>query len=82
MENAIRYTRPGDTIEPYGTRGLDGWISLGVSDSGPGFSAGTRQAVLAGAQAPISRERRDRQRVRIDESGFSCGTGQPVGPVR
>ncbi|WP_207555922.1 sensor histidine kinase [Intrasporangium flavum] len=49
VENAIRYTRPGDTIELFGSRGLDGWISVGVSDSGPGFSAGTRRAVLAGA---------------------------------
>jgi signal transduction histidine kinase len=54
VENAIRYTRPGDTIELYGTRGLDGWISLGVTDSGPGFSADTRQAVLAGAQGPAA----------------------------
>jgi len=54
VENAIRYTRPGDTIELFGTRGLDGWITLGVSDSGPGFSAGTRQAVLAGAQAAVA----------------------------
>lgn len=37
IENAIRYTRPGDTIRLVGTRSRD-YVGVGVADSGPGFS--------------------------------------------
>ncbi|MEP7332470.1 MAG: HAMP domain-containing sensor histidine kinase [Terracoccus sp.] len=38
VENALRYTCEGDTIELYGILGLDGSLAIGVADSGPGFT--------------------------------------------
>ena len=68
LENAVRYTGPGDTIQIYGRR--DGSeITVGVADSGPGFSTELMDAVnAAGSQAGINPRRDD-----LSQTGLGIG---------
>ena len=53
VENAVRYTKAGDTIELYGRTGPGGSVSIGVADSGPGFAAEAPIPVGRGAAASM-----------------------------
>ncbi len=75
VENAIRYTCPGDTIELYARRCEDGSVTIGVADSGPGFAANVRQAVLAAARGPVQTEGADAE----PRGGVLVSVGGPAG---
>jgi signal transduction histidine kinase len=47
LENAVKFTQPGDSIEVIGQRLRDGW-SVQVSDTGSGISSQTAELLLAG----------------------------------
>ena len=49
VENAVRYTDDGDTVRLTGRALPDGWVEIGVGDSGPGLRPELVTAINAGA---------------------------------
>ncbi len=58
VENALRFSRPGQPVGVTGTRG-DGSYRIEIADQGPGMSAAERQGV--GAFAQFDRKNREQQ---------------------
>jgi len=48
VENALRYTDDGDTVRLTGRSRPDGWVEIGVGDSGPGLRPELVAAINAG----------------------------------
>ncbi|MEZ0448848.1 sensor histidine kinase [Cellulomonas sp. ICMP 17802] len=52
VENAVRYTDDGDIVRLTGTSKPDGWVEIGVGDSGPGLTPELVAAINSGAVEP------------------------------
>lgn len=55
IENALRYTKDGDTVRLSGSRGAR-WVEIVVADSGPGLSADLRAAINGQDEARAPRD--------------------------
>ena len=63
VQNALRYTRPGDEVRLHATVG-DGVVTVRIEDNGPGFGALTPEELFE----PFRRASRDR-----NQAGFGLG---------
>ncbi|EWT01330.1 hypothetical protein N865_10960 [Intrasporangium oryzae NRRL B-24470] len=69
VENAIRYTGPGDTIRLWASRTGDETISIGVADSGPGFS----DDLIVAINGATSSDRLGAARDDLSQTGLGIG---------
>ncbi|WP_353509020.1 HAMP domain-containing sensor histidine kinase [Intrasporangium sp.] len=77
VENAVRYTGPGDTIQLHARRN-GSTACIGVADSGPGFSSDVMDAV----NAPASPEGIQLTRDDLSQTGLGLGLVMDVATRR
>jgi signal transduction histidine kinase len=80
VENAVRYTREGDTVRIFARR-KDGCVELGVADSGPGMSA-RQMALLNRGTAPTEAVPDTLPRDALSQTGLGLGLVRTVVAAR